>query len=291
MTYEELKAKCDEALRLLSVDEEFIKRYKREISAAKRFYDNKRDLYEELNARKDKIDDRYTVPFLLGLTDTYDFSKPIEQIQVKPGASGGIDIDTDWSPEAKQEIQSYLEVKYGKDCVFHVGTFSTLGPASAAKDLLRIYKIDFKTSNEFTTALNKDLDWEQNIKVLEESNRKLYDFYLQNKQVLDLVPFFINKIRQGGTHAGGVVITDKPIYNYVPVNRVSGDLATAFPESGSEQVLDEIGIVKFDILGITILEVINNAIDMIHEKLYLIREDGIVKVVPESYIDKELKKF
>ena len=286
MTYEELKAKCDEALRLIK-DEEFLKRYKREISAAKRYYDNKRDLYEELLKRKDEIDNRYTIPYLLGLTKEYNLSEQPELVQVKAGASGGIDIDTDWSPEGKQAIHSYLEGKYGKECVFHVGTFSTLGPASAAKDLMRIYKVDFKMSN----ALNKDLSWEENIKLFEETNRKLYDFYVANKQVLDMVPYFINKIRQGGTHAGGVVITDKPIYNYVPVNRVSGDLATAFPESGSEQVLDEIGIVKFDILGITILQVIDNAIDMIQEKMFLVREDGILKVVPESYVDKELKKF
>jgi DNA polymerase-3 subunit alpha len=197
-----------------------------------------------------------------------------------------IDIDSDFSPEGKNEIQDYLINKYGKEQVIHVGTFSTLGVSSAAKDLLRVYKVDFKLSNDFTKALNKELTWEQNIEMLKTTNVNLYNFYEQHKTILDMVPYFVNKVRQSGTHAGGIVITDKPIWNYVPINRVSGELATAFPESGSEQVLDEIGLVKFDILGITILEVIDKAINMIEEKLFLIEENNVIKIVGESYLNR-----
>ena len=202
-----------------------------------------------------------------------------------------IDVDSDFSPEGKEKIQQYLVDKCGKDRVVHVGTYSTLGPASAAKDLLRVYKVDFKESVAFTKELLKELTWEDNIKNIQETKPELYKFYLKYKSVLDLVPYFIDKIRQVGRHAGGVIISPEPIYNYIPVDRVSGEVVSAFPENGQETILDDIGLIKLDILGITVLEVIDKAVDLINEKLYLIEEDGIQKIVPESYIDAQIQKF
>lgn len=193
-----------------------------------------------------------------------------------------IDIDADFSPIAKEKIQDYLKEKYGTECFAHIGTFSALGPASAAKDLLRIKGVDFKRSNEFTASLKKELSWEENINNLDEKQKK---FYLEYEYILKDVPNFINKIRNVGSHASGIVITDKPIYNYVPVERVNNSIVTAFGESGQNTELDSVGLIKLDILGITILDVLKNAIDLIKEKIYLIEEDGIKKIVPESYLE------
>lgn len=86
-------------------------------------------------------------------------------------------------------------------------------------------------------------------------------------------------------HAGGIILLDRPIYELIPVERVNDELITAFPESGGEAVLDEIGIIKFDVLAISILSVIEKAIENIEEKLFLIiDDDGVEKVVPESYL-------
>jgi len=103
--------------------------------------------------------------------------------------------------------------------------------------------------------------------------------------------FFANGflVHNSGKHAGGVVVLDRPVYELIPVDRVSGNLVTAFPESGQVQTLDEVGVVKFDILGISILDVIANTLDNINEKLYLIEDDdGIKKIVPESYVNKNI---
>lgn len=93
-------------------------------------------------------------------------------------------------------------------------------------------------------------------------------------------------VHNSGKHAGGIVVLPKPVYNYIPVDRVNGEIVTAFPESGSDQSLDELGITKYDILGISILDVIGKSIDLIDEDIYLIEDDdGIQKVVSQSYID------
>lgn len=291
MDWNELKKLCEGSIRFSTITEDQIRQYKREIASAKRFYDNGRDLYEEFENKRESIQTQYVIPFLLGFTERVTEGDK-NYVQVSNGASGGIDIDTDWQGEGRERIYNYLVEKYGNDCVSYVGTFSALGPASAVKDLARVYAVGFEETNQFTAVLQKELTWEENLQVIRAEHPVEYQIYQKHKQVFDLVPDFIGKIRQSGKHAGGIVVTPKPIWNYVPVDRVNGKVATAFPESGSEQVLDELGIVKYDILGISILDVISDAVDMITEELYLIEDDdGIVKVVPHSYVDAHIAQF
>jgi DNA polymerase-3 subunit alpha len=285
-TFREFKKFCDKkAVELLKP--EHIKKYKKEIIIAKRFYDNGINLYKYLAENSCKVKTRYIIPFLIGITDEIT-GEEWDYKYVKSGSSGGVDIDLDFDPVGKQKIQEYLFEKYGEDRVLHVGTFNRLGIKAAAKDLLRVYNVDYTESNKFTKTLDPDLSWEDNVASLKENNPEMYKFYLDHQQVLDLTKHFVNKIRQGGKHAGGVVILDEPVYNRIPIDRVTGEIVTAFPESSQEQVLDEVGVVKFDILAISILDVIRNTIHMIDEKMFLIEEDGIKKIVPQSYLDKEI---
>lgn len=274
-----LKTFCDEKIKKYP---QYNDLYSREIIFAKRYYDNGINLVELL--QENKPSKKYIIPFLLGITD--EVVDEEWEYKFVSEESGAIDIDTDFSSAGKEMIQNYLLEKYGEDRVLHVGTFTKLGLASAAKDLLRIYKIDYVRSNGFTKILDRGLSWEDNIENIRENFTEQYKFYQENKSVLDLVPYFINKIRQSGKHAGGIVISDEPIYKLIPIDRVSGEVCTAFPESAQQQVLDELGVIKFDILGISILDVIRETINMIEEKLFLIIEDDIQKIVPESYIQE-----
>ena len=284
MIVKDLKELCENNKRFENLSKEHKKQYKKELYRAKIAYDNDIDLLSEFENNKDKLQTNYVLPYLLNYTDEIT-NEELEFIQVKPGASGGIDVDSDFESASRDKIISYLKNKYGEECVLYVGTYSKLGLASAAKDLLRVYNIDFGKSNEFTTSLDAELSWEENINNFKATNRKLFEFYSNNKQILDLVPEFLNKVRNLGKHAGGVVILPKPVYNYIPVNRVKNELTTGFCESGSDSSLDDLGIVKFDLLSISILDVMSKSIDMINEKLYLIEDDdGIKKVVGESYL-------
>lgn len=282
MKYKEIKTFCDNKIKDYP---EFNKRYKKEISRLSRFEKNNRDIYKELEDNKEKINNAYVIPFLLGFTDSVDLNKQMESVQVVSGASGGIDVDTDMSPAGREALFEYLQRKYGEDRVFSVGTYSKLGIKSAIKDTLRVYKVDFKESNEFTGKLDSALSLEENVLMLQEAYPNLYKFYLKNKEVIDMSKDLDGKIRQISKHAGGVVILDRPIYELIPVERVGGAVLTAFPESGSDSTLDELGIVKFDILSISVLDIIKNTIEQINEDIYLIKDDdGVMKIVPHSYI-------
>lgn len=277
--YEELKSFCDKKIEEYP---KYLKKYKKEILVAKRFYNAGRDLVKELQEKKDKIDNRYIIPFLLNITNKV-IDEPFEYIKVKAGSSGGIDIDVDVQPSFRDSIFEYVKNKYGEENVIRVGTFGRLGFSSASKDLLRVYKIDYAESNKFTKILTEDLSWEENLLAIKESYPDQYNFYLNNKVVLDMVPKFVNKIRSIGTHAGGIVISDKPIWKYIPVERSSGTLATGYPESGQEAVLDEMNLIKLDLLGIEVLDIERKTLELIEEKLFLIEENGIQKIVPSSY--------
>lgn len=291
MTFEMLKDFCDTTIKNKYPDNlDLQKRYKKEIKIAERFYKNGRNLYEELWEKKDTLDTRYVIPYLFDMTNELTEELPV-YVQVSSGSSGGIDIDTDWQGDGREKIYNYLKEKYGDKRVLHVGTFSTLGPASAAKDVLRANSIDFGKSNKFTKVLEKMETWDENIQRIKGEDPDNYRFYKDNEEVLSSVPHLIGKIRQSGKHAGGIVVSEKEIYNYIPVDRVNGEVVTAFPESGSNTVLDEVGIIKYDILGISILDVMAEAIEMIDEDIWEIEEDGIIKYVPDSYINDELKEL
>jgi DNA polymerase III alpha subunit len=118
----------------------------------------------------------------------------------------------------------------------------------------------------------------------------MYNLYLEYKDSIDMCPKIIKKFRQIGMHAGGVCPLPGPVYNYIPVMRVAntGTLVSAFTESGQSAELDEaIGIQKIDVLAIINLDISKSAIEMIQEKLFKIEEDGIIKIVPESYLSEK----
>lgn len=207
-SWNELKDLCEKSTRFKNLTESNIKQYKSEIYRAKIFYENGRDLYEELLSKKDKIQKQYVIPYLLNFIDEVKDGELV-QIQVENGASGGIDIDTDWQGDGREKIYNYLVEKYGKDQIVHVGTFSTLGPASAAKDILRVYGIDFGESNEFTKVLQKELSWDENLQTIQSQFPNQWRFYKKNQEILDLVPSFLDKIRQCLPYNQDVDIIDK----------------------------------------------------------------------------------
>lgn len=235
-----------------------------------------------------ECDDRYVLPFFLGKTQTVDLSKPLELVQVKEGGAGGLDIDLDFQPEGKEEIKQWLIEKYGKDRVISVAAYGTVGLASGIKDILRKCNVPFKESNEFCKELNDDMCFEENMDEYREKFPHLYQIYEMNQIPLNFTSKIIGIKKNIGVHAGGVVILDKPIWEYIPVVHTKDGVATAFCENGSNAELDEMGIVKIDCLAITVLSTISNAVDMIKEELVKIEEDGIVKIVPRSYINGKM---
>lgn len=90
----------------------------------------------------------------------------------------------------------------------------------------------------------------------------------ENKDVIKWGQKLLGQVKNLGTHAGGILITPGPIYDYIPVVRGSGEIVTAFKEAdGSSKDLSELGLLKLDILGLKTLNVIGNSIRQIKRDL------------------------
>ena len=264
---------------------EYKDRALKELRRAK-WLDKEVSIYDEI--MEVECDDRYVLPFFLGKTDKVDLTKPLEIVQIKQGGSGGLDIDTDFEPKAKEAAKKMLIEKYGPERVMGVAAYGTVGLASAIKDILRKCDVPFGESNAFCKELNDELSFEENMKMYAEQFPALYETYQRNKAYLDFTPKIIGQVRQVGQHAGGCLIMDKPVWEYIPVVHTKDGVASAFVENGGNTELDELGVIKYDFLAITVLEVISNAVESVNEELVKIEDDdGIVKIVPKSYLQNK----
>lgn len=227
----------------------------------------------------------YVIPYILGKTNEIDLNKPIEIRQIKPGDSGGLDVDIDYATSVKPKVKEYLVGKYGADHVCGVAAYSSMGLASSIKDILRKEQVPFKESNDFCKELDNEKTFLENMEIYKNNFPLLYGTYLKHKVKLDLVDKMSNILRNVSQHAAGTVITDKPLYKRMPVQNIKGEIVSSFVENGGNTELDEMGICKYDVLAITSLDIINTTVDSIKEKLYkIIDDDGIEKIVSESYL-------
>lgn len=282
MEYNELKETC---LNWLKDNPNYKQRMIKELSKAKIAYDNGINLVDELKELKEKnnLAEGYLIPAALGLEELTEL-KPIELKQVKVGGGGGLDIDIDISSAGKPLVKKYLEDKYGKENVLSVGTYTGIGMASAIKDLLRKEKVDFSISNKFCSELDPELSFQENMENYKKNFPDQYNLYLKYKHILDFVPKFSTANRNCGKHAGGCLILPKPVYECIPVIRVQGELASAFVENGANTDLDSLGYVKYDLLAISQLDIIDNALDMNENFYKIVDDDGITKIVSKAYL-------
>ena len=284
MTYEELKIKV---LDWIKSNEDYKERAFQELSRAKIAYDDGVNVVDEIFKLKEKNDlaEGYLIPAILGIYNIRENTiSPIELKQTKPGSGGGLDIDSDISTAGKPLLKAHLEEKYGKDRVLSVGTYTTIGLAPAIKDILRKQGVDFKVSNAFTKELDNDMSFEENMANYRAKFPELYKTYLKYKIWLDIVPKFCNAQRGKGQHAGGIVVLPKPVYELTPVIRTKDGISTAFTESSSAMILDDTGIIKYDMLAISQLDIIDNALDLADEYYEIIDDDGIRKIVGRGYL-------
>ena len=173
------------------------------------------------------------------------------------------DFDIDFCNEKRQRVIDYVIDKYGADHVAQIVTFGTMAARAAIRDVARALGLPYATADQ--TA--KLVPWELKMtldKALSQS-KQLRELYETNPQVHELIEM-AKKVegmpRHASTHAAGVVITAKPVSDYVPLC-LNGDLvATQYTMT----VLEELGLLKMDFLGLRNLTIIDDAQTMIRRK-------------------------
>lgn len=176
------------------------------------------------------------------------------------------DIDVDFCYERREEVIDYVIEKYGADHVAQIVTFGTLGARAAIRDVGRVMdlpygRVDYvakQVPNELNITLKRALE-------ISPSLKKSYDEDEETHKLLDLALRLEGVPRHTSTHAAGVVISENPITDYVPLTRNGDIISTQF----NMIELEELGLLKMDFLGLRTLTVIRDALAFIR------RDEGI----------------
>ncbi len=172
------------------------------------------------------------------------------------------DIDIDFEDERRSEVIDYVVEKYGKDRVAQIITFGTMAARAAIRDVGRVMDMPYievdKIAKEIPMELGMTLEraLKVNPKLLE-----LVEASAEAKSLMDAAIKLQGVPRHASTHAAGVVISKNPVDTYVPLYVQEGGISTQF----NMNLLEELGLLKMDFLGLRTLTVIKNALQLIEE--------------------------
>lgn len=176
------------------------------------------------------------------------------------------DFDIDFSDERRDEIIGYVVDKYGADHVAQIVTFGTMAARGALRDVGRALNIPYNKVDQVAklVPLSLGMTLDTAMKQSKELREKV-EADPQVKELWDMARKVEGMPRHASTHAAGVVITDKPVMDYVPLSKNDDAVVTQYTMTA----IEELGLLKMDFLGLRNLSVIDHA-----EKLVRRREAG-----------------
>jgi len=187
------------------------------------------------------------------------------------------DIDIDFCERRRGEVIDYVKQKYGADRVAQIVTFNTLKAKNAVRSVSKALALTFQEENE----LAKEIPNVLNIKIKDAFSsssrlRSMYDDDPRIKRVIDTAMALEDMPKDSGTHAAGLVITKRPVREYVPLTLSKKDdsIATQY----SMNTLEELGLLKMDFLGLRNLTVIDDAVQEIRKSV----PDFSIDDIPED---------
>jgi len=182
------------------------------------------------------------------------------------------DIDLDFQDDRRAEMMQYCAEKYGEDKVAQIITFGTMGARAAIRDVGRVMDIPISEVDRVAKLIPAIPGRPVTIaEVLAESDelQQMYHSAPFYRELIDTASKMEGTVRNAGTHAAGVIITDKPIVAYTPLHRPtnqSDDNPVNTVTQYEMSIIDHLGLLKVDFLGLTTLTIMSRACDLIQER-------------------------
>ena len=203
------------------------------------------------------------VAFCIGITDVdpMAFDLLFERF-LNPERVSMPDFDIDFCYNRREEVIDYVKRKYGEDKVAQIVTFGTLAPRMAVRDVGRALGLPYGKVDAIAKMIPMDaasIDEALN-------NKDLRKEYIEDNEVRNLIELsrgVEGMPRHASTHAAGVVITQKPTWEYVPLSYSGTGVVTQFDMNTSASL----GLVKFDFLGLRYITVIHDAEALIRKRI------------------------
>jgi DNA polymerase III subunit alpha len=170
------------------------------------------------------------------------------------------DIDIDIQHDRRQEVIEYLRTKYGENNIAHILTFGTLSAKAAIRDVGRVIGINYAEVDKISKMIPEAIDI--TIQQALETTHELKTLYNQNndvKNLIDLASRLEGKIKNTSTHAAGVVISNQSLISLIPLMKSDDTVITGIDANA----LQDLGMLKIDILGLKTLTFINKTLEFI----------------------------
>ena len=186
------------------------------------------------------------------------------------------DIDLDYPDDRRHEMIEYTVHKYGSDKVAQIITFGTMGARAAVRDVGRALNVSLDEVDSIAklipaipgkpcsiaNALDKDHEF---------YSAELAERYRSDEGVrtlLDTASQLEGVARHASTHAAGVIISDRPLVEYTPLHRPtsSADNGMGVVTQWPMEVLESIGLLKVDFLGLSMLTIMRRACELIEQR-------------------------
>jgi len=207
------------------------------------------------------------------------------------------DFDVDFCKNRRDEVIAYVTEAYGKHNVGQIATFQTIKAKAAVRDVSRVLAHPPAFANDIAKLIPDRIDISkaekkagvsqiQKVLQIEPKLKAMYDTNPDVKRVIDLADKLSGTIRQTGKHPGGTIIAPEPLYKLAPVT-MDTEKDMLVVQYGKD-VIDDVGLVKFDFLGLKTLTVIQTALEFINERR---AKEGLEAVTTEfinTFDDEEV---
>jgi len=216
------------------------------------------------------------VSYSLGITmiDPLQHGLPFERF-LNPQRPTPPDIDMDFADDRRDEVLEYVANKYGKDNVAQVITFGRMEARVSIRDIGRVLGMPYEDPDRISKLIPNIPGHKTSLQTALTTVPELAEYYKQSKykKLIDLAQKVEGVIRHSSVHAAAVVIADKPLWEYTPIQRdnKSGKTVTQYDMYVLDCNVsdDAIGLLKFDFLGLRNLSILQKALILIktHKKV------------------------
>ncbi len=206
------------------------------------------------------------VSYLTGITNVnpIEYNLPFERF-LNPLRPSAPDVDMDFADNRRDEVINYAKEKYGEDHVAQIGTFGTMMARAAVRDTTRALGYPYATGDRIarlipTGSQGFPMTLDNAMKITKEL-KDIYKKEKDAKDIIDLAKKIEGCARHISVHAAGVVISPKPLTEYVPLqlDPKGGKIVTQY----DMHAVEDAGLLKFDFLGIKNLAILADVVDRV----------------------------
>ncbi len=199
------------------------------------------------------------VAYVLGITnlDPLRFKLLFERF-LNPERVSPPDFDIDFCMRRRGEVIDYVRQKYGNECVANIITYGTLGAKAVIRDVSRVHDLPYVEADRLAKMIPDELNIELQAAI--DKSAELRNEYEKNpvaRKIMDQGLVLEGMVRNTGKHAAGIIITDRPLEEFVPLTLQEGDITVQYDMNA----VGKLGLLKMDFLGLKTLTVIADAVD------------------------------